>query len=175
MGFLVSQHGQLGAIPPSPFLSVSPLESMRSGGAIHPPQKGYLSDTCAIPYENKANGCDSPLCDTISKRYCAIWGGISHWAAKGASEKKRRPKPYWGGENSGNALEASNALNYRAWGIPAVLPRGLPGNALRAFLGVFPEFSGISSRKSHPKDPAVLKRLRRRNLKFALRRKFTSA
>ena len=82
MRFLVSQHGQLGAIPPPPFLSVSPLESMRSGGAIPPPQKGYLSDTFAIPYENKANGCDTPLCDTISKRYCAIWGGISHWAAK---------------------------------------------------------------------------------------------
>ena len=82
MGFLVSQHGQLGAIPPPPFLSVSPLESMRSGGAIPPPQKGYLSDTCAIPYENKANGCDTPVCDTISKGYCAIWGGISHWAAK---------------------------------------------------------------------------------------------
>ena len=82
MGFSVSQHGQLGAIPPPPFLSVSPLESMRSGGAIPPPQKGYLSDTCAIPYENKANGCDTPLCDTISKGYCAIWGGISHWAAK---------------------------------------------------------------------------------------------
>ena len=47
-----------------------------------PPQKGYLSDTCAIPYENKANGCDTPLCDTISKGYCAIWGDISHWAAK---------------------------------------------------------------------------------------------
>ena len=82
MGFFVSQHGQLGAIPPPLFLSVSPLESMRSGGAIPPPQKGYLSDTCAIPYENKANGCDTPLCDTISKGYCAIWGGISHWAAK---------------------------------------------------------------------------------------------
>ena len=56
MGFLVSQHGQLGAIPPPPFLSVSPLESMRSRGAMPPPppQKGYLSDTCAIPYENKA-------------------------------------------------------------------------------------------------------------------------
>ena len=52
----------------------SPLESMRSGGAISPPQKGYLSDTCAIPYENKANGCDTPLCNTISKGYCAIWG-----------------------------------------------------------------------------------------------------
>ena len=89
MGFLVSQHGQLGAIPPPPFLSVSPLESMRSGGAIPPPppQKGYLSDTCAIPYENKANGCDTPLCDTISKGYCAIWGGISHWAAKLESQK----------------------------------------------------------------------------------------
>ena len=23
-----------------------------------------------------------PFCDTISKGYCAIWGGISHWAAK---------------------------------------------------------------------------------------------
>ena len=61
MGFLVSQHGQLGAIPPPHFLSVSPLEGMRSGGPIPPPQKkGYLSDTCAILYENKANGCDTP-------------------------------------------------------------------------------------------------------------------
>ena len=74
--------------PLPPFLSVSPLESMGSGGAIPPPQKGYLSDTCAIPFENKANGCDTPLCDTISKGYCAIWGGISHWAAK-ALERSR--------------------------------------------------------------------------------------
>ena len=28
MGFLLSQDGQLGAIPPPPFLTVSPLESM---------------------------------------------------------------------------------------------------------------------------------------------------
>ena len=75
MGFLVSQHGQLGAIPPPPFLSVSPVESMQSGGAIPPPQMGYLSDTGAIPYENKAHGCDTPLRDTISKGYCAIGGG----------------------------------------------------------------------------------------------------
>ena len=50
MGFLVSQHGQLGAIPPPPFLSVSPLEGMRSGLSQEvryppPPQKGYLRDT----------------------------------------------------------------------------------------------------------------------------------
>ena len=43
----------------------------------YPPQKGYLSDTCAIPHENKAKGCDAPLCDTISKRYCTIWGLLS--------------------------------------------------------------------------------------------------
>ena len=74
------------SIPPPPFLSVSLLESMRSGGAIPPPpQKGYLSDTFPIPHEIKANGCDSPLCNTISKRCCAIWGGISHWAAKTVS------------------------------------------------------------------------------------------
>ena len=41
------------------------------------------------------------------------------------------------GENSGNALEASNALNYRAWGFPAVLSRGIPGKAPRAFPGSF--------------------------------------
>ena len=72
MGFLVSQYGQSGAITPPPFLCIPPLESKRSGGAIPPPrpQKVYLSDTCAIPHENKANGCETP-------------GGVtSHWAAK---------------------------------------------------------------------------------------------
>ena len=83
MGFLMSQHGQLGAIPPPPFserFHIGEHATWRCD--TPPPQKGYLSDTCAIPYENKANGCDTPLCDTISKRYCAIRGGISHWAAK---------------------------------------------------------------------------------------------
>ena len=64
--------------------------------------------------------------------------------------KKRRPQPYWGGENSGNTLEPSNAFNYRVWGIPAVLSRGIPGNALRAFLESFRNFSGIASGKSQP-------------------------
>ena len=64
--------------------------------------------------------------------------------------KKEASQPHWRGQNSGNALEASNALNYRVWGIPAVLPRGIPGNALRTFLGSFWNFSGISSGKSQP-------------------------
>ena len=44
------------------------------------------------------------------------------------------------GENSGNALEASNALNYRVWGVHAVLSRGIPGKAPRAFPGSFRDF-----------------------------------
>ena len=81
-GFLVSQHGQLGAITPSPFSEHFPLGEHVKWRCDTPPQKGYLSDTCAIPYENKANGCDTPLCDTISKGYCVIGGGVSHWAAR---------------------------------------------------------------------------------------------
>ena len=82
MGFLVSQHGQLGAIPPPPSLSVSQLESMRSGGAIPPPQKGYLSDTCAIPYETRKKRAIPPSA-ILSRKGIARYGGcISHWAAK---------------------------------------------------------------------------------------------
>ena len=59
---LVSQHGQFGAIPSPPFLSLSPLVSMWSGGAIPPPpQKGYLSGTYVIPLENKAKLVQYPL------------------------------------------------------------------------------------------------------------------
>ena len=75
MGFLVSQHGKLGVIPPPPFLSVPPLENMRSGGAIAPHQKGYLSDTCAIPHENKANGCDTPPLRYYLERVLRDMGG----------------------------------------------------------------------------------------------------
>ena len=64
-GVLVSQHGQLGAIPPPPFLSVSPLESncMQSGGAI--------------PHENKANGCDTPSAILSRKGIVRYGGGVS--------------------------------------------------------------------------------------------------
>ena len=72
----------IGCDTPSPFCQRFPLGEHAKWRCDTPPQKGYLSDTCAIPSENKGNGCDTPLCDTISKGYCAIWGGISHWAAK---------------------------------------------------------------------------------------------
>ena len=82
MGFLVSQHGQLGAIPPPPFLSLSPLESMRTGGAIPPLKRGISAILARYPMKTRQMGARPPSANTISKRYCAIWGGISHWAAK---------------------------------------------------------------------------------------------
>ena len=56
--------------------------------------------------------------------------------------KKEASLAVLGGRESGNALEPSNALNYRAWGIPAVISREIPGKALKAFPGSF-RFSGI--------------------------------
>ena len=76
MGFLVSQHGQLGAIPPPPFSGRFPSGEHAKWRCDTPPSKGVSQRYCAIPYENKANGCDTPLCDTISKRYCG-YGGVS--------------------------------------------------------------------------------------------------
>ena len=65
-------------------------------------------------------------------------------------KKEASPAVLGGREFWSHALEASNALNYRAWGIPAVLSRGIPGNAPRAFPWSFRNFSGISSGKSQP-------------------------
>ena len=65
--------------------------------------------------------------------------------------KKEASQAVLGGENILETLwKPSNALNYRVWGIPAVLSREIPGNALRAFPGSFRNFSGISSGKSQP-------------------------
>ena len=72
MGFLVSQQGRLVAIPPPPFVSVSPLESMRSGGAIPPPLKRGISAILPrYPMKTRQMGAIRDM------------GGISHWAAKG--------------------------------------------------------------------------------------------
>ena len=71
MGFLVSQHGQLGAIPPPPFSERFPIGEHAKWRCDTPPQKGYLSDTGARPYENKGNGCDAIL----SRKGIAQYGG----------------------------------------------------------------------------------------------------
>ena len=74
---LVSQHGQLGAIPAPLFLSVSPLERMRSGGAIPPHSKGvsqrYLRDTL---WKQGKMGAIPPSA-TLSRTGIARYGGAS--------------------------------------------------------------------------------------------------
>ena len=76
MGVFVSQHGQLGAIPPPPFLSVSPWRSYEVEVRYPPPKRGISAVLARYPMKTRQNACDTPLCDTISKRYCVI-GGVS--------------------------------------------------------------------------------------------------
>ena len=72
----------IGCDTPSPFSEGFPLGEHAKWRCDTSPHKGYLSDTCAIPHENKANGCDTPSAVLSRKRYYAICGGYSHWAAK---------------------------------------------------------------------------------------------
>ena len=58
------------------------------------------------------------------------------------SSQRPSPEPFL------KKKEASNALNHRVWGFPAVLPTRISGEALRVFPGSFQNFSGISSGKS---------------------------
>ena len=85
MGFLVSQHGQLRAIPPPPFLGVSPLESMRSGGAIPPLKRGISAIPARYPMKTRQMGAIPPSAILSRKGIARYGGGISHWAAKGFS------------------------------------------------------------------------------------------
>ena len=75
MGFLVSQHGQLGAIPPPPFLSVSPVESMWSRGAIPPPpQRGISAILARYPLKTRQMGAIPPSA-ILSWKGIARYGG----------------------------------------------------------------------------------------------------
>ena len=71
--------------------------------------------------------------------------------------KKEASPAVLGGREFWKRSGTSNALNYRFWGIPAVLSRRIPGNALRAFLGSFrnffrkvPAVLGVWPRKEAP-------------------------
>ena len=89
MGFLVSQHGQLGAIPPTPFLSDSPFESMRSGGAIPPLKRGISAIHARYPME-KGKWVRYPPLRYCLERVLHDIGGFPHWAAKDGSRNAIR-------------------------------------------------------------------------------------
>ena len=103
----------LGCDTPSPFSEH--LESMRDGGAIPPLKRGISAILARYPMKTRQNACNTPLCDTISKGYCAIWGGISHWAAKRASVGSARARhfwPYWGLRRSSSFLTFLSYLGH---------------------------------------------------------------
>ena len=75
-GFLVSQHGQLGAIPPPPLLSVSPLETTRSGGAIPPLKRGISAILARYPMKTRQIGAIPPSA-ILSRNCIARYGGVS--------------------------------------------------------------------------------------------------
>ena len=66
----------VGCDTPSAFSERFPLGGHAKWRCDTPPQKGYLSDTRAIPYENKANGCDTPSA-ILSRKGIARYGGVS--------------------------------------------------------------------------------------------------
>ena len=75
MGVLVSQYGQLGAIPPPPFLSVSPLESIRKVEVRYPPLKRGVSAILArYPMKTRQMGAISAI---LSQKGIARYGGVS--------------------------------------------------------------------------------------------------
>ena len=59
-------------------------------------------------------------------------------------KKEASPAVPGGGENSGDAL-ASDALNYRDWGLPSRTLKGNSRKSSESVSEVFPEFSGIAA------------------------------
>ena len=69
---------KLDAIPPPPFLSVFPLESLQGGGAMHPPHKrGSISAILARhPMKTRQNACNTPSA-ILSRQGIARYEGVS--------------------------------------------------------------------------------------------------
>ena len=83
MGFLVSQHGELGAIPPPPFLSVSPWRACEVEVRYPPFKRGISATLARYPMKTREMGA-IPLSAILSRKGIVRYGGgISHWAAKG--------------------------------------------------------------------------------------------
>ena len=93
MGFLGSQHGQLGAIPPPPFLSISPVESIRKAEARDPPQKRGISAILArYPMKTRQMGAIPPSA-ILSRKGIARYGGVSRTGPLSPSKKDAEAAP----------------------------------------------------------------------------------
>ena len=77
MGFSVSQHGQLGAIPPPRFSERFPLDSIREVEVRYPPLKRGISAILArYPMKPRQMGAIPPSA-ILSRKGIARYGGVS--------------------------------------------------------------------------------------------------
>ena len=77
MGFLVSQHGQLGAIPPPPFSERFPLGEHAKWRCDTPPLKRGISAILArYPMKTRQMGAIPPSA-ILSRKGIARYGGVS--------------------------------------------------------------------------------------------------
>ena len=77
MGYLVSQHGQLGAIPPPPFLSASPLKSMRAEVRYPLQLKGVSQRYLRYHMKTRQKGAINPSAILSRKVLRDMGGGVS--------------------------------------------------------------------------------------------------
>ena len=96
----------IGCDTPSPFSERFPLGEHARRRCDTPLQKGYLSDTCAIPSEFKqGNKRAIPPSAILSRKGIARYGGgVSHWAAKSRYESPLSQNPPLGDVDSGITL-----------------------------------------------------------------------
>ena len=76
MGYFGVSTWPSGCDTPSPFLSVSPLESMRSGGAIPPLKRGISAILARYPMKTRQMGAIPPSA-ILSRKGIARYGGVS--------------------------------------------------------------------------------------------------
>ena len=126
--------------------------------------------------------CLPPFLDPLFEKYPSTSGNSITGSERPSPEPllKKEASPCsrtGGGENSGNALEPSNALNYRAWEIPAVLSREIPGKALRAFPGSFRKVPAVPGVWPAFADPLITTHahLRQNSLAIAMASVYTNA
>ena len=83
MGVFGVSTWPIGCDSPSSFSERFPLGEHAKWRCDTTPTKGGISAILArYPMKTRQNACDTPSEILSRKRYCAIWRGISHWAAK---------------------------------------------------------------------------------------------
>ena len=92
----------IGCDTPSPFSQRFPIGEHAKCESPGPPKRGYLSDTCAIPYQNKANGATPPSA-ILSRKGVARYGGVSRTGPLSSPQNSAEPWVVHEGSSEGFA------------------------------------------------------------------------